>query len=381
MSEPKPLVSVVMPCLNEEAAVGGCVESAKLSLKQAKLPGEVIVVDNGSTDESARIARRAGAIVISEPRRGYGRAYKSGFSIAKGMYIVIGDSDGTYDFREVGKLVNELKQGYDLVIGSRLTGKIHAGAMPWSHRYIGTPVLSWLLARLFGAKVRDSQSGFRAVTKESLLRLNPKTNGMEFASEILIEALRKKLKIVEVPIEYYPRVGRSKLSAMRDAWRHIRFMLLYSPNTLFLVPGLTLLILGIVLIIALLPGPIYFNGRAYDIHLYILGSLLTVLGFQIFSLGLYAKTYAVQQGLEERNKFLSAFYRYFSLERGLLFGLGAILVGGIVGGTIIFEWAQSGFGTLSSVRPALLSLVMIVVGSQAIFTSFFISLITLNNDE
>jgi len=374
-------VSVVMPCLNEEKSVGPCIKAAQIGLKSSGLAGEVIVVDNGSKDNSAKVARSAGAIVISESRRGYGQAYKTGFAASRGKYLVMGDSDGTYDFREIGKLISELKKGQDMVIGSRLLGNIRSGAMPWTHRYIGTPILSWLLARLFGVKVKDSQSGYRAFTRDAYLRLNPKSTGMEFASELLINALRKKLSISEVPIDYYPRVGQSKLSSVRDAWRHIRFMLLYSPNALFIYPSLIMLFLGIPLIITLLPGPIYFNGRVYDVHLYILGSLLTVLGFQTFSLGLYAKTYAYYQGLEGKNKFLTTFYRCFSLERGLLFGFGVALVGIIVGGLIFYDWAQSGFGALSSVRPALLSLVMIIIGTQAIFTSFFISLITLYRDE
>lgn len=374
-------VSVVMPCLNESESVGTCVKQALLGLKLANLSGEVLVADNGSSDGSVAIAKRSGARVVIENRRGYGRAYKAGFSAARGDYLVMGDSDGTYDFREIGKLIDELNKGADMVIGSRLSGNIHKGAMPWTHRYIGTPILSWLLTRLFGVKVRDSQSGFRAFKKKSYDSINPVSTGMEFASELLVGALRGKLKIREVPIDYYPRVGISKLSSVRDAWRHIRFMLLYSPNALFIAPGMGMLLAGALIMALLLPGPIYLNGRAYDIHLYIVGFLLVVVGFQIISLGVYAKTYAVQRGLEKKNKFLSTFYRYFTLERGLATGTLVFITGVTVASLVFFEWANNGFGALNSIRQVLFSVVLIIIGIQSIFTSFFVSLINLNSDD
>ena len=233
-----PLVSVVMPCLNEEATIGRCVAKAWRGIELAGVPGEVIVADNGSTDRSPEIAAAAGARVIHQPKRGYGNAYLAGFAAARGRYLVMGDADDTYDFGEVGRFIVPLREGgYDYVLGSRFKGKILPGAMPWHHRWIGNPVLTWILNRLFGLHASDAHSGMRAFTREAYERMRLQSPGMEFASEIVINAAKARLRVTEVPITYYPREGESKLRSFRDGWRHLRYMLLYSPDWLFLAPG------------------------------------------------------------------------------------------------------------------------------------------------
>jgi glycosyltransferase involved in cell wall biosynthesis len=223
----KTVISIVMPCLNEEAAIARCITWAREGLERANHPGEIIIVDNGSTDRSVEIAQAAGARVVHQPQRGYGNAYHAGFAASSGAYIVMGDADGTYDFREIDRLIVPLQQGYDYVLGSRLGGTILPGAMPWTHRYIGTPVLTFILNLLFGLKSSDAHSGLRAFTREAYRRMGLTSPGMEFASELVVKAARAKLRVAEVPITYHPRAGRSKLNALRDGWRHLRFMLAY----------------------------------------------------------------------------------------------------------------------------------------------------------
>lgn len=220
-------VSVVMPCLNEEETLGICIEKAQNTMQSLNIQGEVVVADNGSTDASVEIAERLGALVVHQSTRGYGAAYLAGFAAAQGQYIVMGDSDDTYDFTDLKRFITPIQNGYDLVIGNRFKGKILPGAMPWARRYIGNPVLSGMLRLLFGTYISDSHCGMRAFTADAYKRMSLKTTGMEFASEMVIKAVETKLKILEIPITYYPRGGESKLNAIQDAWRHIRFMLKY----------------------------------------------------------------------------------------------------------------------------------------------------------
>ncbi|MGA9635541.1 MAG: glycosyltransferase family 2 protein, partial [Solirubrobacterales bacterium] len=292
VAEPRTLeVSVVIPCLNEAASIKACVDAARRAIDDGNYEGEVVVVDNGSTDGSGEIAAAAGARVIHEPRRGYGNAYLAGLAAADGNYIVMLDADLTYDAAELPRFVQALEDGGDLVLGDRMES-IHPGAMPWLHRHIGNPVLTGLLNRLFGTKVNDAHCGMRAIRRDVLPRLDLRTGGMELASEMVIRAAKLKLDIRQFPIEYRPRHGESKLDTWSDGWRHLRFLLIHSPLHLFLLPGALLAGLG-VLVMAGVLAHVTVLGHQWDIHTLIGGSLLLILGTQVAALGLCALTYGV----------------------------------------------------------------------------------------
>lgn len=368
-----------MPCLNEEKTVGRCINTAKEAIEKLGVEGEIIVVDNGSTDSSADVARREGARVVNEPDRGYGNAYLRGFKEARGDIIVMGDSDGTYPFEAIPVFVQPLlKEEADLVIGTRLKGKILPQAMPWAHRYIGNPLLSFLLNLLFKAGISDAHCGMRAFTREALEKMNLGTPGMEFASEMIIEATRKGLRIVEIPIEYRPRVaGQPKMSSLKDGWRHLRFMLLYSPTALFLLPGSLLLLSGLILVALLVRGPMRFGNFGLDIHPMILGNLLVILGFQILALGIFAKVYASISGLVEPDRVTRFFLRYDILEYELLLGSLLFLLGFLIDLDIALKWVRSGFGELAELRTAILGSTLAAVGVQLIFLALFMSILLL----
>jgi glycosyltransferase involved in cell wall biosynthesis len=243
--------------------VGAVVDQAREAIGRSGRSGEIIVVDNGSTDRSAEIAADRGATVLFEGRRGYGRAYLTGLAHAEGEYVVMADADGTYPLGELGSFVDALEAGSDLVLGSRFAGRIHEGAMPWSHRWIGNPLLTGMLNRMFGVEVSDAHCGMRAIRRSALPLLDLHSTGMEFASEMVFKAFRRKLTVSELPIDYFPRTGESKLSSVGDAWRHVRFMLLYSPSWLFFVPGSILLLLGIAGMLVLASGPVDVFGRTW----------------------------------------------------------------------------------------------------------------------
>ncbi|OGS20859.1 MAG: hypothetical protein A2252_00475 [Elusimicrobia bacterium RIFOXYA2_FULL_39_19] len=376
-------ISVVLPCLNEEETIGACIEKSKKAFEECKMEGEVIVVDNGSTDKSVEISLALGARVVKEEEKGYGSALRRGIEESKGYYIVMGDADDTYDYLEMPKFIKFLKLGYDLVMGSRFKGEILPGAMTWSHRYIGNPILSGMLRLFFGGTVSDSHCGLRAFTKDAYKKMNLHTTGMEFASEMVIHSMKKKLKITEVTITYYPRKGESKLSSLRDAWRHMRFMLLYSPNNLFLLPGALMFLIGTIASIKLLFGPIYLAGRTYDIHVMMFSGLLMILGWQIFNIGITAKIYAHQIGLEE-SSFTTMLITKFSLERSMLLGGIFLLTGLGIGVYVLTVWVQGGFGfgaivpaaaKWAQLKTTLLSLVFITLGIQTIFSAFLSSML------
>ena len=288
----RPQVSVIIPCLNEEEAVGKVVDQASEGIRRSGRAGEVIVVDNGSTDGSGEVAAAHGAIVVSEPRRGYGSAYLAGLDAARGEYLVMGDADDTYPLDELAGFVDRLESGDDLVIGSRFKGTIHGDAMPFLNRFVGNPVLTGMLNVLFGVKVSDAHCGMRAVRRDALPVLDLHSTGMEFASEMVFKAYRRGLTVSEVPIDYYPRVGESKLNRFGDAWRHVRFMLLYSPSWLYLVPGGLLLLLGLVGMVALAAGPVDILGHTWQIHTMLGFVAMTLIGAQVIQLGVFARTYA-----------------------------------------------------------------------------------------
>jgi glycosyltransferase involved in cell wall biosynthesis len=375
---PAPQISVVIPCLDEEAAVGTVVEQAWEGITRSGRTGEVIVVDNGSSDGSAGVAAAAGARVVYEPRRGYGRAYLTGIEQAAGDYLVMADADGTYPVQELGAFVDSLESGNDLVLGSRFEGTIHQGAMPWSHRRIGNPILTGLLNRLFGIRVSDAHCGMRAVRRSALQRLDLHSTGMEFASEMVFKASRRELPVGEIPIDYYPRTGESKLSRYGDAWRHVRFMLLYSPSWLFFVPGFALLLLGLAGMIVLASGPVDVFGRTWQIHTMLAFVALTLLGAQVVQLGVFARTYAMTH-FGEHDDLLERLRGRIHLEHGLLLGLGLILVGAGVLTAVFIRWAHTGFGALGDEYPTALGVTLVGLGVQTIFGSFFIGLLTMRS--
>jgi glycosyltransferase involved in cell wall biosynthesis len=371
-------VSVVMPCLNEAESVGVCVEKAWRALEAMGLSaasGEVIVVDNGSTDGSPEIAERAGARVVHEQRRGYGSAYLRGFAEARGRFLVMGDSDDSYDFLAIPSFVEALQHGgHDMVIGSRLKGKILPGAMPWSHRYIGNPILSGMLRLLFRTSVSDSHCGMRAFTREAYERMRLQTTGMEFASEMVVNSLRAQLKIHEIPITYHPRVGESKLSGLRDAWRHVRFMLLFSPSYLFQLPGFLLMLAGGALVALLARGPRELFGRTWDYHVLLFGAATLILGYNLILFDVIAKNFSMGAEFARPGQWLQKLNRWFSLERGLLLGMVLFAAGLWLEIKIVLDWIAAGSGPLMAVRGVVIGMTALVMGAQTVFASFLVSL-------
>ena len=367
------LVSVLIPCLDEAETIAECVTSAREVLEENGLTGEVIVVDNGSTDGSGELARAAGAVVVVEPRRGYGSAYLAGLAAATGDYIVMVDADLTYDFGEIPRFVEELEGGAQMVVGNRLDG-VQPGAMSWLSR-VGNPLLSGFLNVLHRTNVRDAHCGMRALRRDVLPILNLRTVGMEFASEMVIRATREDLDVREIPIELHPRVGDSKLSPFRDGWRHLRLILVYNPNFLFLLPGAVMLAAGsLVTLLVFLEVPIF--GRALYTHSLIIGCLLILLGVQAIGFGLCARAFGVYF-ISDRDQMFQRLRARFRLEHGLL--LAAVVGGAGVAlfAVVVGRWAAEGFGTLGEERLAIFAATMIAVGAQVFFTSFLLAILGL----
>jgi len=354
---------VVIPCRDEQQTVGVCIKKIKNTFKKENINGEIIVVDNDSADNSAKIVSTLGAKVVLEKKIGYGAALLRGFSEAKGKYIVMGDADDTYDFSEFPKLIKKLQHGYDMVLGSRRKGIIKKGAMPWLRRYLGNPMLAFILNLFFKTKISDPQSGFRAFRRQILEKLNLKTTGMEFASEMLINASKKGLRIGEVPITYYPRKTRSKLKPVSDGWRHLRFMLMYSPTYLFLIPGMLLFFIGFFVLFASIN---YFSANT------VIGALTAILGYQIINIGLYAKTYAIISGFEPHDKIIDFIAKHFPLEKTILIGLSVFITSIIIG-----FWAVK----INRNNLPIVALTFLVLGLQTIFSGFFISMMLVEKKE
>jgi len=369
-----PLVSVVIPCLNEAENIERCVEAARAAIAQMGVTGEVVVADNDSEDDSARLASLAGARVVVERRRGYGSAYLAGFAAARGRYIVMADADLTYDFNEIPRFVEALDEGAEMVIGDRMDN-IHPGAMPWLHRYVGNPILTGLLNLFFRTGISDAHCGMRALRRDVLPRLDLRTTGMEFASEMVIRASKEKLRIAEFPIEYHPRGGESKLSSFRDGWRHLRFLLVHSPNHLFILPGAVLASVGAV-IVALVAAGVDAFGREWGLHAIIGGALLMIVGTQVLAMGLCAHAYGTYF-MGERDPWFDRMRKRFRLEHGLLLGSLFMVVGLVTGGIIIATWISNGFGSLSQERLAVVAAAAIIVGIQIFFSSFLLSILGL----
>jgi hypothetical protein len=370
----EPLVSVVIPCLNEAANIEECVRRARRALDSHGIDGEVIVSDNASEDGSAELAAEAGARVIVEPRRGYGSAYLAGFAAARGRHIVMADADLTYDFDDIHRFVEKLEAGADLVMGDRMDN-IQPGAMPWLHRYVGNPILSGVLNFFFRTGVRDAHCGMRAVRRSKLPQLDLRTTGMEFASEMVIRAAKEDLRIEQFPIEYHPRGGESKLSSFRDGWRHLRFLLVHSPTHLFVLPGAVMTALGSLMMLTVITQVNLF-GREWSLHAMIAGSLLTVIGVQVVALGLCAHAYGTYF-MGERDRWFDHMRARYKLEHGLLLGGGIAFAGVVLAGVIVVQWIDRGLGALSEERLAVLAATLVIIGIQIFFSSFLLSILGL----
>ena len=367
-------VSVVIPCLNEAETIERCVRRALEVLSGQGYQAEVVVSDNGSEDGSADIAKAAGALVVHEPQRGYGSAYLAGFAASAGDYIVMADADLTYDFGDIPRFVAELDRGADLVMGDRMRG-IQPGAMPWLHRYVGNPILSGILNLFFRVGIRDAHCGMRALRRDVLPRLDLRTTGMEFASEMVVRAGKARLAIAELPIDYHPREGESKLSSFRDGWRHLRFLLVHSPNWLFIFPGAVMAFVGALVALTVLTElPVL--GREWDLHSMVAGALLMIVGTQVLALGLCAHAYGTYF-MGEKDPWFDRMRDRFRLEHGL--SLGAVVAGAgfAIAAVIIGIWVNRGFGALGEERLAVLAAALIIVGIQIFFSSFLLSIIGL----
>jgi len=377
-------LTILFPCLNESKTLPECIQKSQKFLKDHHIQGEIIVVDNGSDDGSATIAERCGAKVLMLEEKGYGRALRQGIEAAQGTFIIMGDSDGTYDFGHLLPLLNKLKENYDVVIGNRFRGVISPGAMPFLNRYLGNPVLSGLGRLFFKGPIGDFHCGLRGGRKSSLLSLNLRTFGMEFASEMIIKALLLGMKLAEVPVNLYPEApGRqSHLRKWRDGWRHLRFLLLFSPNWLFIYPGIGFTILGLFLSIRLIMGPLRLMNMNFDIQSLAYAGMLFLLGWETFIFGVSSRIFAISQGFMTHSPILTRISRYITLEWGLAAG-GLCLIFGLMGtGGAIFFWKSMGFGDLNpaeSFRLVFPSILLLLFGFQIIFSSFFLSLLKIDS--
>lgn len=372
-----PVVSIILPSMNEEKTIEICIQKALTVFEQYNIEGEIIVVDN-SDDRTAEIANSMGAIVINSVK-GYGNAYLAGLSRARGDYIAIADADNTYDLLELPKFLDPLIAGEaDFVIGSRLKGTIKKGAMPWLHRYIGNPLLTRILNYCFDINISDAHCGMRAFTRNALDKITLKTHGMEMASEMVIEFAKKGQKIKDIPITYYARNSPSKLNSFQDGWRHIRFMMLYKPVPFLFVPGLSVFILGLFLTVTILLKGDVGTSR---LHSFILGSLLLIAGAQIIGMGLYMKAYGAVHGLYEgENSYIIKILDWHSLENEIVAGIVIAGIGFIFGLKVLFTWIYSGYGAISEVENAVVSMVFSIIGVQIIFLAIFISVLMLERD-
>ena len=373
-------VSVVLPCLDEAETLSACIQVAQAGIAASGLRGEVIVADNGSTDRSVAIARHSHARVVEVSERGYGSALRGGIEAARGEYVVIGDADQSYDFAAIPALVEQLRLGNDLVMGNRFRGSIEPSAMPWSHRVIGNPLLSWLGRLFFHSRVGDFHCGLRAFRRDAILGLDLTSTGMEFASEMVVKASLQGLRVTEVPITLH-RDGRSRpphLRTWRDGWRHLRFMLLYSPRWLFLIPGATLLVGGAALSAWVLWGSGRVGGIGLGVDTLLVAGFISIAGYQVIIFAVFTKVFVIREGLHPAHPLLTRLYRYFRLETGLLTGAVMTLVGVAILVLAFTGWASKGFGSLNpeeSLRAAIPGCVLLALGLQTIFASFFLSIL------
>jgi glycosyltransferase involved in cell wall biosynthesis len=373
-------LTIVMPCLNEAQTLGTCIRKALDSLARHQIRGEVIIGDNGSTDGSQKIARDLGAVVVDVPERGYGAALLGAIHAARGQYLIMGDSDDSYDWTAILPFVEKLRAGYDLVMGNRFRGGIKPGAMPLLNRYLGNPVLTGIGRLFFRTPMGDFHCGMRGFSRAAVARMNLQTTGMEFASEMVVKAATLGLRITEVPTTLSPD-GRNRpphLRRWRDGWRHLRFMLLFSPRWLFLYPGLLLMLLGLAGGLWLLPGPRAVGRIHLDVHTLLYAALAVILGYQVVLFAVFTKVFSIAEGLLPPDERLSRWFSRITLETGLVIGFILVLMG--LGGTLaaIFAWQGKSFGPLDpskTLRLVIPAVVCLVLGCQTVFSSFFLSVL------
>lgn len=375
-------LSIVMPCLDEAATVATCIRKAQRYLTESGIDGEVVIADNGSTDDSPAIARSLGARVVNVETKGYGSALSGGIAAARGRFIIMGDADDSYDFSNLSPFVAKLREGYDLVMGNRFTGGILPGAMPPLHRFVGNPLLTAIGRVFFRSPCGDFHCGLRGIRKDSAARLDLRTTGMEFATEMIVKATLAGLRIAEVPTSLAPD-GRSRHSHLRswhDGWRHLRFLLLLSPRWLFLVPGTVLIVLGLVLGLWLLPGPRRVGSVVLDVHTLLYAAACVLVGFQGIVFAAFTKVFAVSEGLLPPDRRLETLVRHMTLEVGLLAGL-FLLAAGLAGSIYAFaDWQGRSFGPLDPSRTFRIivpAVTMLTLGAEVIFASFFLSVLRL----
>ena len=375
-------LTILMPCLNEAATVGVCVAKARGFLERAGIAGEVLVADNGSEDGSQALAEAGGARVVAVSERGYGAALRAGIGAARGRYVIMGDADDSYDFSRLDAFVEKLRAGHPLVMGNRFKGGIRPGAMPALHRYLGNPVLSFIGRLFFRTRVGDFHCGLRGFDREAVASLDLRTPGMEFASELVVKAALAAWRIAEVPTTLDPdRRGRPPhLRSWRDGWRHLRFLLLFSPRWLFLYPGLALLLLGVVMTTALYFSPLRIGGFGLDVHSMLYASASALLGIQLCLFALFARLSAQLAGLLPPQADLQRLLRWVTLERGLLVGLGIGLLGLIWSVAAFWRWRETGFGALDPrvvMRDTIPAAALMVAGMELFLASFLLSVLRL----
>ncbi len=376
-------LTILMPCLDEAETLETCIQKATGFIERHHIQGEVVIADNGSTDGSQQIAQQLGARVVPVATRGYGAAIQGGIEAARGQYIIVGDADDSYDFTALEPYVEKLREGHDLVMGNRFRGGIVPGAMPPLHKYLGNPVLSFIGRLLFPSHIRDFHCGLRGFSKQAAERMQLQTTGMEFASEMVVKATLLDMKIAEVPTTLSPD-GRSRpphLRSWRDGWRHLRFLLMYSPRWLFLYPGLLLIFIGLVLVLTLLITPLKVGGVVFDIHTMLFAAAMVFTGFQAVFFAVHTKAFAMTEGLLPPDPRMNRLLQWFTLEKGLIAGV-IMLVGGVLAAIWAFyNWGQTGFGDLDArrtMRVTILSVLLFTLGMQTVFSSFFLSILGLS---
>lgn len=376
-STERPLLSVVIPTKNEEEGIEICLQWVYDAIEELQIPTEIIVSDS-STDRTPEIAREWGAIVVEPDEPGYGNAYRYAFEQVRGEYVVMGDADTTYDFSDIPRLLDHLEEtGADIVMGSRLNGEIEHGAMPALHKYVGNPLLTGFLNAFYDAGVSDAHSGFRVFTRDALAALDMNSTGMEFASEMVMDASVKELQIEEIPITYHKRVGEETLDSFRDGWRHIRFMLVNAPGRLFSVPAVAMVAVGLLALVLSGVG-VDVGGLTFAVHTALAGSLLTIVGYQVGALGVFSTIAAdpIKKPTDRLNEWIVA---SIQLEHGLVIGGGVLVLGGGYAAMMVGRWLTT--GRLPLVVPNLIAFTAIIVGIQTIFNSFYFSILATTRDS